>query len=122
MKRSKNEGGLFLLLPKSDNQGGKMKEKELRELAECKMCGKPIGACGIPLFYKVTVSRYGLRADALKRQAGMEMMMNGNVAIAQAMGRNENLAECVMKEKTFSICEACAGEKTTVHSIALERK
>jgi len=82
-----------------------MKEKELREVATCVLCGKAIGNTGLPLFWRVRIERYGLKADAMRRQQGLGMMIGGQ--LAQVMGPDEDLAE-----KTFSteitVCETCA--------------
>lgn len=58
-----------------------MKEKELREHADCSICGKPIGNSGLPLFWKVTVERFGLNVDAVKRQQGLGMMLGAHIAM-----------------------------------------
>lgn len=97
-----------------------MKEKELRELATCAACKRKIGATGIPFFYKVKVSRFGLDAAAMERQSGLEMMMGGCVDLAQALSPNEDLAQEVMEEKTFMICEGCSTERIVLAQLVLE--
>lgn len=88
-----------------------MKERELRELATCFICRKRIGeAHPLGIFYKLTVERFMIDVAALRRQAGLEAMMNGSVAIAQALGPDEDLAKQIMKPTTISICETCALE------------
>lgn len=66
-----------------------MKEQELRAHATCSLCRQKIGASGLPLFYRLTVERFGVKLDAVRRQAGLEMMLGGAVRIAQAMGIDE---------------------------------
>ena len=83
-----------------------MKEKELRKHAKCSECGKGIGHTGIPLFWTVKAVRWGLKADALRRQQGLTMMM-GNAALAAAMGPDEDLAEKVTSHD-ITLCEECA--------------
>lgn len=98
-----------------------MKEKELREIATCAMCGNKIGHTGLPLFWRVRIRRYGLKADALRRQTGLEMMMGGHVALAQVLGPNEDMAEKI-SEVEITVCENCAGERTCVYALAEERE
>ena len=37
-----------------------MKERELRERCTCAMCGKKIGATGLPMFWPVEIKRSSL--------------------------------------------------------------
>lgn len=97
-----------------------MKEKELRELATCSACNKPIGHTKLPLFWRVTVERFGLDHGALQRQQGLAMHM-GNAALAAVMGPNEDLAKPVMEPVVLSLCETCALEcRTPVGALALQ--
>ncbi len=89
-----------------------MKERELREMATCKSCGKKLGTSflenhTLPMFWKVTFERYILDDQAMKRQAGLEMMV-GHVAIAQALSPNEEMANLLSGPTTVCICEHCA--------------
>lgn len=84
-----------------------MKECELREAATCAACGDKIGASGLPLFWRVTLERWGVLLDAVRRQAGAEMMM-GSVAIAQVLGPNEDMAKRLGDPETITVCESCA--------------
>ena len=89
-----------------DGEGvGEMKEKELREIATCALCGKRIGDSGLPLFWRVRIRRYGLKADAMRRQQGLGMMIGGQ--LAQVMGPDEDLAEKI-SETEITVCETCA--------------
>lgn len=100
-----------------------MKERELRHHAQCDSCGKKILSKGIPLFYVVTVERYAVDMKALQRQAGVEMMLNNNVPLAQVMGPNEDLAERISGPVKLTICEGdCAymGHNKLI-SLALEK-
>lgn len=85
-----------------------MKERELRAHATCSMCRKKIGESGVPLFYRVTLERFGVKLDAVRRQTGLEMMLNGHVAIAQAMGPDEDMAVPVMEKLVLVVCESCS--------------
>lgn len=85
-----------------------MKERKLRKHATCSLCMQKIGATGLPLFYRVTLERFGLRLDAIRRQAGLEMSLNGHVALAQAMGPNEEIAVPMMETLVLVVCEPCS--------------
>ena len=85
-----------------------MKERELRAHAVCSLCRKKIGESGVPLFYRVTLERFGVKLDAVRRQTGLEMMLNGHVAIAQAMGPDEDMAVPVMEKVVLVVCESCS--------------
>lgn len=85
-----------------------MKELELRAHATCSICRQKIGASGLPLFYRLTVERFGVKLDAVRRQAGLEMMLGGHVAIAQAMGPDEEMAMPVMDRLVLVVCESCS--------------
>jgi hypothetical protein len=67
-----------------------MKADELRKYAVCSMCLKKLGASGMPLFYKVTIERFGIDLGAMTRQGGLEQLI-GNARIAQAMGADEEM-------------------------------
>jgi len=86
-----------------------MKEKELREAATCEICKKPIGASGVPLFYRVRIERYGLNAQALQRQQGLAMVL-GHAKLAAFMGPNEDMADKISSTE-FTVCETCSSEK-----------
>ena len=95
-----------------------MKADELRENAVCKVCGKKFGESGLPLFWRVTVQRYFVDMEAVNRQTGLEMML-GNVAIADVMGPNEDMAKPVMDAVTVTVCERCANKcELCLHSLA----
>ena len=96
-----------------------MKEQELLAHATCSLCRKKIGATWIPLFYRVTVERFGVKLDAVHRQAGLEMMLGGHVRIAQAMGPDEDMATPVMEKLVLVVCESCStGRECCVAQLA----
>lgn len=82
-----------------------MKEAELRSLAICGHCGNKLGEAG-PFFAKVTIQRFGMKADAIKRAAGLEMML-GSVPLAKIMGPDEDLAQEVSDAQSLSLCGKC---------------
>lgn len=95
-----------------------MKAQELRAHATCSLCREKIGASGLPLFYRVTIERFGVKLDAVRRQTGLEMMLDGHVGIAQAMGPDEDMAVPLMEKLVLVVCEACS---TTMHPCCVAR-
>ena len=85
-----------------------MKERELREHAECDYCGNKIGECGILGFFTVEVVMYGIEEKALRRQAGLGMMLTP--AVAMVMGPDEDMATERQRTKT-TMCWSCWNEK-----------
>lgn len=98
-----------------------MKENELRECAECNICGNKIGDLGIPLFYRVRIQRYGLKRDAIMRQDGLAQYLGGHSLLAQVMGPNEDMAEMIF-EKEITVCEKCSTEETCLAIMAEKGK
>ena len=92
-----------------------LKEDELRDLAVCAACHQKIMHTGVPLFWRVTLDRFGVRADKVKRQDGLAVFM-GSSMLAGLMGPNEDMAEPVMDTKTVSVCEECA---TSIHAMPI---
>lgn len=105
-----------------------MKEKELRALASCKGCGKKLGASfrdnhSLPFFWKITFERFMLDDDAMRRQAGLEMMVGGHVGIAQALSPNEDLAKRISGPTTICLCEHCAtNRQQVIAALAMEEE
>lgn len=95
-----------------------MKERELRQHATCSVCKQPIGKSGVPLFWTVTVNRYGLHADAIRRQTGLGMMLGA--PLAAVMGPDEDMATPVMEPVTLTMCEPCAlGESLPIAAVVM---
>lgn len=96
-----------------------MKEKELRACATCGLCQRKIGNVGLPLFYRVRIERHGIDINAVHRQSGLEMMLGGHVAIAQAMGPDEEMTVPIGEPVEFTVCEDCSSDyKKQSHCIA----
>jgi hypothetical protein len=85
----------------------KMTENELREAATCSMCGNKIMAGGILPFWRVTIERYSVDLNAVWRQAAVEMLLGGHIAIAQVLEPGEELTRPMMEPKTMTVCETC---------------
>ncbi len=84
-----------------------MKELELRQHADCTGCGKKIGHTGLPLFWRVTVERFGIDMQAVKKQSALAEWM-GNATLARAMGTDDDMATPVMAPVTITLCEQCS--------------
>lgn len=96
--------------------GATMRERELRNYADCSMCGRKIGATGIPLFSRVTIERFGIDVMAVHRQQGIGMMLGARLAMH--MGADEVMAKRLAEPVVLSICESCALLETMVHQLA----
>lgn len=83
-----------------------MKERELRQHAACGVCGQKIGKA--PVFYMVSVEHFVFDRAAIQRQTGLEMMMGGNTALAQAFSPDDDLAQRLEEPRRFSVCLSCA--------------
>jgi len=94
-----------------------MKELELRKHAKCSMCGKPFGHTGMPLFWRVTVERFGVDLNAVQRQDGLGALL-GNSRLANVMGTDADMALPMMGALKLVVCEACATQNTCVAALA----
>lgn len=92
-----------------------MREQELRQHTNCTLCKKPVGHTGLPLFWRVSVDRFGVDLDAVQRQDGLGAFLR-STRLAQAMGPDEEMAKPMMETVTLTICEAC-GVWPEMHSI-----
>lgn len=90
-----------------------MKETELRQHATCSMCGRKILHAGLPLFWRVTVERFGIDMQAAQRQTGLAMLL-GSPALAAVMGPDEDIAAPVMDPKVLTVCEVCVLKPWTI--------
>ena len=84
-----------------------MKEQELRDSAECAVCRQKIGHTGLPLFWRVTIERFGVDLNALRRQDGLAMMLGSHV-LASVFGTDEEMTVPMMEPVKITICENCA--------------
>lgn len=91
-----------------------MKEKELRKVSTCGLCNEQIGVS--PLFMRVSVKIYGLKAGAIQRQQGLGMMLGGHGLLAQIMGSNEDLAE-VIGDSEIIVCANCESKHSIFYEI-----
>lgn len=94
-----------------------MREKELREVAKCIECGKAFGHTGLPLFWRVTIERYGVDMQAVNRQQGLTMMLGGNAMLAQFMGADDEMAKLITSD-SVTLCEECAMKELNIAWLA----
>jgi hypothetical protein len=84
-----------------------MKRAELLTHAKCTHCHRQIGHTGLPLFWKVTIERFGVDMNAVKRQDGLGAFL-GSQALGAVMGPDEDLAKPMMDRAELTLCEECA--------------
>jgi len=87
-----------------------MKQKELRQVAECARCKKAFGAAGMPFFYRVTVQAYKVDVAAIQRQDGLSASMGGHNLLADVMGPNQDMATPADVAEPQTICFTCIGD------------
>jgi len=91
------------------------------EIKKCAKCGKGVMHTGIPLFWRVTVERFGIDRAAVDRRHGLETYFGGGrggAALAGVMGTDEDIANPVMDEKVLILCETCAMVNYPVAALA----
>ncbi len=75
------------------------------ELKPCAVCGKGLAHGGQISFYKVKIEQMVIDLGAMRRQAGLEMMVGG---LAFHMGPQEDIAK-PLQEKEVLLCMTCSG-------------
>ena len=85
-----------------------MKENELRGHATCSLCNRRIGACGVPIFYRVRIDGFGLDLNELQRQQGLTMQLGGAAALAAVMGPDKDMAQPLGDTAELTVCQDCA--------------
>lgn len=96
-----------------------MKERELRQHVNCSLCRKPVVHTGLPLFWRVTVERFGIDAEAVQRNHGL-MKFLGSARLATAIGPDEDMAKPVMEKAVLTLCESCAMEHGQLVDAAMQ--
>lgn len=91
-----------------------MKEAELRKHAVCSLCRQKIGVSGLPLFWRVTIERFGVHLDRIRRQDGLTALLGGRAGLASVMGPDEDLAEPLMEKLVLTVCDPCAMRETRI--------
>ena len=83
-----------------------MKEEELRKSATCGVCEKPVGHTGLPLFWRITIERFGVEMKAIQQQDGLAAML-GSSKLANVMGTDADMTKSMMDPVKVTICEDC---------------
>ena len=94
---------------------------KLSEIKKCGKCGKGVMHTGLPLFWKVTIERFGIDKAACDRRHGLELVLGGGqvgARLAGVMGPDEDIANPVMDEKVLILWEKCAMEQYPVAALA----
>lgn len=79
-----------------------------RDVKPCAGCGRGVAECRSLGFYRVGVDYMVLDPSAIQQRAGLEMMLGGNVAIADAMGPDPDIAHTMSKTGDVLVCLECA--------------
>ena len=95
-----------------------MKETELRQHTDCSVCKRKIGHVGLPLFWRVSIERFGIDLNTARRQDGLAAMLGGNAFLAMHMGADEDMARPLMDKIIVTVCESCALEQVCIAAIA----
>ncbi len=96
-----------------------LKLNDLMKFGDCAVCGRKQMEGGFPAFYCVTITRAGFDAGAVKRAAGLEMMIGH---LAAFMGPDEDLAKVIDGPHTVFVHEECAGKIGHLLSLIPEPK
>jgi hypothetical protein len=83
------------------------------EIQKCAGCGQGVMHDGNIAFYRIAVEHMVCDVGAIRRQAGLEMMM-GSPVLAAVMGPDQDLAQSVGKPVTLLLCQDCGIGKIPV--------
>jgi hypothetical protein len=86
-----------------------LKQRELGRLVGkgCAWCGKREGMLQpVPFFWRLTVDRFGVDAQAVRRQHGLGVAI-GSAALAAVMGPDEDMGRPLMATAQIVVCEPC---------------
>jgi len=95
------------MLMEEDPQGRGGSQLKRRDLKPCSLCGKGLAHSHSLNFYRVSIEMHVLNIPAIRRQAGLEMLI-GNVTIANAMGLDENMTIELTRREPALLCFDCA--------------
>ncbi len=77
------------------------------DIKKCCKCNKGVMHTGLPLFWTIDIQRWGVNANAVQRQHGMEQFFGGNVALADVFGDGAPIASPINDPLKHFICEEC---------------
>ena len=84
---------------------------KLSDIKKCAKCGKGVMHTGLPLFWRVTIERFGIDKAACDRRHGLETFFGGGhvgARLAGVMGPDEDIAKPIVDAKVLILCEDCA--------------
>ena len=95
-----------------------IKAAEIIRLGPCAVCGKKLCETGEIMFYRLQIERALLELSALRRAAGLEMIIG---PLASTMGPDEDLARVIEGPVTVVVHEQCAhGTMSLLSMMGLE--
>lgn len=78
----------------------------------CVACRKPLMASNpLGIFWRISAERLILDLAAVRREAGLEMMMGGSVARARAFSPKHSFALPLVPAREMLICDTCLIER-----------
>ena len=77
------------------------------EIDKCALCKKGVLHGGVPIFFRVTVERFGVDLRAVQREHGMELAM-GSPVLAAVFSDGRPLANRMNLPGTLTVCMDCA--------------
>lgn len=95
-----------------------MKMSDMKPYLTCSQCGGPT-LQPLPIFYRVTVERIGVDANAVGRMVGLAQFL-GSDRLAEVMGPDLEVTRQLLAPVELVVCEGCAYEHNRVIPIALE--
>lgn len=84
-----------------------MKQEELLKHSTCSLCNRKVLSGGLPLFWRVTIERFGVDLAECRRQDGFAAYL-GNTVLARVMGEDPDLTVALGPPVTITVCEGCA--------------
>jgi hypothetical protein len=84
-----------------------------KELAKCALCKKGVMHAGVPIFFRVTVERFGVDLRAVEREHGLELL-TGSPALANVFSDGRPLASRMDLPGTLTVCMGCATAQVCV--------
>lgn len=81
-----------------------MKRKDVQK---CILCNKGMLHSSMPMFYTIKINRMVLDLGAIEQTAGLEQYL-GSTKLAEVMGPNLDIAECLSEGREVWVCANCA--------------
>ena len=95
-------------------------EFQREDVKKCCHCGLGLAHTGLPFFYRVTIERFALNADACRRADGMERYF-GNVELAKVFSTGEPLGKRFDLGVDLLLCEKCSMDSHLCFAVLLEK-